>query len=436
MLNVASLILQMTVVLVACRLVGDLFLKIGQPRVNGEVFAGILLGPSLLGAVAPHLSSLLFPTSSLVFLNAFGELGIVVFMFRAGLEFDPKTLRGRGRVAVTSSVASIVAPFLLAYPLAIYLYPRVSSPDVNFFDFALFLGAATSMTAFPMTTRVLSERNLLATRMGAITVACAVSASVIAWCLLSYVVMLIKGSHGGWAALWTFGGLFALAVLMIGVLKPLLQRLETAYRERGALNDRTMAMLMIVVLAAGACTGYLGLHPLFGAFLVGVTVPKENRLVQYIIERLDVLTLSLLLPLFFAYLGLRTNIQSLANATAWCYCGIIIVVAILGKLVAPMLTAWASGLPLRESAGMGALLNNRGLISMVVFSIGLDLKVISVAVFTMLVIMALFNTVITTWCLDLFCPKRFLEIGSPLEPEFIGLPTGRYLGAEAPPSGD
>lgn len=436
MLNLVTLILQMTVVLVTCRWVGELFLRIHQPRVNGEMFAGILLGPSLLGAFAPHISAVLFPPSSLDFLNAFGQLGVVIFMFRTGIEFDPRTLKGRGRVAITTSLASILAPFLLAYPLAVYLYPRVSSHEVSFLNFTLFLGAATSITAFPMTARILSERNMLASRMGVVTVACALSAGVVTWCLLSYIVMLIKGSHSAWTMWWTLGGFAILGFIIFGGLKPLLRRIENEYRERGSLSDQAMAKIVILVLAAAACTGYLGLHPLFGAFLVGMAVPKEHRFIQYVIDRIDVLTLSLLLPLFFAYLGLRTNILSLPSASAWLYCALIILAAVLGKLVVPMLSAWASGMPLRESAGLGALLNNRGLISMVVFSIGLDLKVISVAVFSMLVIMALFNTVLTTWSLDLFCPAALWAKGARLQPEIVALPPRQRVGAQGRNSSD
>src|SRR5260370_22380043 len=214
MLNLVTLVLQITVVLVACRLVGELFLKIRQPRVNGEMFAGILLGPSLLGLVAPHLASFVFPPSTLDFLNALGQIGVVLFMFMAGLEIDPAQLKGQAHAAFSSSLVSIIAPFVLAYPLAVYLYPRVSSPSVNFLNFTLFLWAATSITAFPMLARILSERNILTILLGVVAITCAATAGVATWVLLSYIVMVIKNSQGG-ASIWsTFVGVLVFGLAM------------------------------------------------------------------------------------------------------------------------------------------------------------------------------------------------------------------------------
>ncbi len=409
MLNLVTLVLQITVVLVACRLVGELFLKIRQPRVNGEMFAGILLGPSLLGLVAPHLASFVFPPSTLDFLNALGQIGVVLFMFMAGLEIDPAQLKGQAHAAFSSSLVSIIAPFVLAYPLAVYLYPRVSSPSVNFLNFTLFLGAATSITAFPMLARILSERNILTSRLGVVAITCAATAGVATWCVLSYIVMVIKNSQGGASIWWTFAGILVFGLAMFYGVKPRLRSFERAFREREALSDRAMAIIMVLALAAGVCTGYLGLHPLFGAFLLGVIMPKEHRFVRYILERLQTITLAVLLPLYFAFSGLRTNFGAVKGGQMWMWCGVIILVAILGKIVAPMLAAWVSGMPLRESAGLGVLLNTRGLIALVVLNIGLDLKVISVGLFSMMVVMALVNTVLTTWLLDLFCPPRLIQ---------------------------
>lgn len=411
MLNLVTLILQITLVLAACRLVGELFLKIRQPRVNGEMFAGVMLGPSLLGLVAPRLSSIVFPPATLEFLNALGQLGVVIYMFMAGLEINTEKLKGQTRAALSSSLTCILAPFLLAYPLALYLYPRISSPNVNFLYFTLFLGAATSITAFPMLARILSERNMLTLRLGVVSVTCAAIAGVATWCVLSYIVILIK--HQSTTALWgTFAGIVVFGVVMFYAVAPLLRKFESSFLERSALSERSMALLMVLLLAASVCTGYLGLHPLFGAFLLGVIMPKDNRFVRYILARVETITLALLLPLFFAFSGLRTDIGMVKGGQMWIYCGVIILVSLLGKLVAPMLSAWASGMSLRESAGLGALLNTRGLISLVVFNIGLDLKVISVSLFSMLVIMSLVNTVLTTWLMDAFCPMRLFQTSS------------------------
>lgn len=422
MLNLVTLVLQMTAVLVICRLVGEVFLKIRQPRVNGEMFAGILLGPSLLGLVAPHVSAYVFPKPTLEFLNALGQVGVVIYMFLAGLEIDPDELKKQAGAAASSSVACILAPFLLAYPLALYLYPRVASPGVSFLNFTLFMGAATSITAFPMLARILAERGMLTSRLGVVSVTAAAVAGVATWCTLAYIVLLIKSGKGGAALLWTVAGIVALGLVMFGVVRRLLRGYETAFFREGALTDRAMAAMMILLLAVGICTGYLGLHPLFGAFIVGMAMPKDLRFVRYVRGRLETITLAVLLPLYFAFSGLRTNVATVKGGQMWTWCAIIILVAILGKILVPMLAAWATGMPLRESAGLGALLNTRGLISLVVFNIGLDLKVISVTVFSMLVMMALVNTVLTTWLLDLFCPTKLRQNASGSEVAAPGTP--------------
>lgn len=412
MLNLVTLVLQMALVLVACRLVGELFLKIRQPRVNGEMFAGILLGPSLLGLVAPRISSYVFPKSSLEFLNALGQIGVVIFMFLAGLEIDPDEMKKQVGAAASTSIASVAAPFLLAYPLALYLYPRVAPPGANFQNFTLFLGAATSITAFPMLARILAERGILTSRLGVVSVAAAAVAGVATWCILAYIVLLVKFANGGSALLWTVAGIAAFAVLMFGVVQRLLRGYGTIFLQDGKLSDRAMAAMMILLVAAGVCTGYLGLHPLFGAFVLGMVMPKDLPFVKYVRDRLETITLAVLLPLYFAFSGLRTNVLTVKGGQMWMWCALIIAVSILGKLAAPMLAAKLAGMPLKESAGLGALLNTRGLISLVVFNIGLDLKVISVPLYSMLVVMALVNTVLTTWLLDLFCPAKLLASSS------------------------
>jgi Kef-type K+ transport system membrane component KefB len=401
MLNLVILVLQMAVILAICRLAGDLFLKIHEPRVNGEMIAGIVLGPSLLGWMAPHLSAYLFPQTSLEFLNALGQLGVTLFMFLAGLEINLGEVKKQAKAAIATSIVSILAPVLLAFLLALYLYPRVSAPGVPYLNFALFLGAATSITAFPMLARILSERNMLSSQFGSVAVACAALSGVVTWCMLAYIVVLVRAS-GNSASIWLmFGGIALFTMAMFYGVKPLLQRYENSYRSNGALTDKSMASMLLLVLVAAVCTGYLGLHPLFGAFVVGAIMPKENRFVRHVVGRLEAITLVILLPLYFAFSGLRTNLMTIRGRDIWIYCGVAIVVTILGKVVASMLVARATGMPWKESAGLGVLLNTRGLIALVVFNIGLDLKVITVPVFSMLVLMALFNTLLTVPLLDM-----------------------------------
>lgn len=404
------LVLQIALVLGVCRLVGDLFLKIGQPRVNGEMFAGILLGPSLLGMVAPQISAYVFPKPTLGLLNALGQIGVVLYMFLAGLEIDPDELKKQMGAAAVSSLACVIAPFILAYPLAVYLFPRVAPRGATFFQFTLFLGAATSITAFPMLARILAERKILASRLGLVAVTASAVAGVVTWCILAYVVLVIKSANGGTGLVWTVAGIVAFTIAVFTVVRARLEGYGTSFKKKGVLSDRAMATMMILLLAGGVCTGYLGLHPLFGAFLVGMAMPKDAGFVQYVRDRLETITLTVLLPLYFAFSGLRTDLLTLRGAQMWLWCGIIIGVSLLGKLVAPMLAARAAGMPLGESAGLGALLNTRGLIALVVFNIGLDLKVISTPLFSMLVMMALVDTVLTTWLLDLFHPVARVKV--------------------------
>jgi Kef-type K+ transport system membrane component KefB len=416
MLNLVTLVLQIALVLVVCRLAGELFLKIRQPRVNGEMFAGVMLGPSLLGMLAPHLSAYVFPRQTLDFLNALGQIGVVIYMFLAGLEIDPDELKKQLSAAAVSSIACVAAPFVLAYPLALYLFPHVAPQGASFLNFTLFLGAATSITAFPMLARILAERGILTSRLGVVSVTAAAVAGVATWCILAYIVLLIKSAHGATALLWTLAGIVAFTVAMLTVVRRPLRGYGAAFQKHGLLSDRAMASMMILLVAGGVCTGYLGLHPLFGAFLIGMAMPKDFRFVQYIRGRLETITLAVLLPLYFAFSGLRTNVLTVKGAQMWTWCAVIIGVSILGKVVAPMLAARATGMPLGESAGLGALLNTRGLIALVVFNIGLDLKVISVPLFSMLVMMALVNTLLTTWLLDLFYPVKhsaFAQLEAP-----------------------
>jgi Kef-type K+ transport system membrane component KefB len=416
-MNLVLLVLQITVVLIVCRLVGDLFLKIGQPRVNGEMFAGILLGPSLLGWVWPQGSHYLFPPSSIEFLNALGQLGVILFMFLAGLGINPGKLASQARATIAASIASILAPFLLAFALSSYLYPRLAPAGVGFTNFALLMGAGMTITAFPMLAKLLLERNILGTQLGTVAVACSCLAGVATWCILAYIVVLIKASQNKSMLYLTFAGIVFLFVGTFTLVKPLLQRFERQYRQEGVLGEKAMAIIMILTVAVAVCAGYLGLHPLFGAFLVGAAMPKGSRFVSYVTGRLEVITLSVLLPLYLAFSGLRTNVLTLRGAQMWLICGLIIVVGILGKVVASMLAAWASGMPWRESAGLGSLLNMRGLICLIVLNIGLDLKIFNTVIFSMMVVMALVNTLLTLPMFDWFCPREMFQetrgVGTP-----------------------
>jgi len=407
--NLFNLVLQITVILAVCRLTGSLFRKFHQPRVVGEMFAGILLGPSLLGWIAPHFSTYLFPPSSLGFLNALSQVGVVIFMFLVGLGINPKELKHQGHAAVLVSHVSITAPFVLASLLALYLYPRLSDNSVSFTNFALFMGAAMSITAFPVLARILVEGDIMHTRLGTVAIACAAVDDVTGWCILAYIVVLIRAAHDTTSIWITLGGILLFVVIMIYGVRFLLRGLERTFHKYGEISENRMAFLILLALASALCTERLGIHLLFGSFLMGAIMPKEPKFVRYILDRLETITITLLLPLFFAFTGLRTNVGLLKGPAMWFYCGLIILVATGGKLGGSTIAGWLSGMPIREAAGLGTLMNTRGLMELVILNIGLDIKVISPALFSMMVLMALFTTFMTTPVLEWICPDRILR---------------------------
>jgi Kef-type K+ transport system membrane component KefB len=421
--NLFTLVLQIAVILAVCRVVGSLFRLFHQPRVVGEMFAGILLGPSLLGWMAPRISAYLFPSSSLGFLNALSQIGVVVFMFLVGLGINPKELKKHGHAAVLTSHVSITAPFVLAAFLSFYLYPKLSDDSVTFTSFALFMGSAMSVTAFPVLARILIERGWLQSRLGTVAIASAAVDDVTGWCILAYIVVLTRSAHSGTSIWVTMGGIVVFAILMIYGMRPLLRRLEVAYRQRGELSENLMALMLLLVLGAALCTEWLGLHLLFGAFMMGAIMPKEPKFIRYILDRFETITVTLLLPLFFAFTGLRTNIGLLKGSEMWMYCGLIVLVATVGKLGGSTLASWLTGMPVREAAGLGTLMNTRGLMELVILDIGLDIKVISPALFSMMVVMALVTTFMATPLLDWICPDRLLRAGPVSVPAEVPAPS-------------
>jgi Kef-type K+ transport system membrane component KefB len=415
-LDLFKLVLQLTVILAVCRVVGSLFRKFGQPRVVGEMFAGILLGPSLLGWILPGVSAYLFPPASLGFLNALAQIGVVVFMFLVGLGINPKELKNHGHAAVLTSHVSITMPFVLAAFLALYLYPRLSDDSVAFTSFALFMGSAMSVTAFPVLARILIERGLLQSRLGTVAIASAAVDDVTGWCILAYIVVLTRSAHSGTSIWMTIGGIVVFALIMIYGVQRLLGGMETSYQKWGGLSENRLAFMLLLVFGAALCTEWLGLHLLFGAFMMGAIMPKEPKFVQYVLDRFETVTVTLLLPLFFAFTGLRTNIALVKGSEMWMYCGLIVLVATVGKLGGSTLASWLTGMPVREAAGLGTLMNTRGLMELVILDIGLDIKVISPALFSMMVIMALVTTFMATPLLEWFCPDRILRETMPIVP--------------------
>jgi Kef-type K+ transport system membrane component KefB len=404
--NLVLLVAQLSLIILATRTVGWLAERIRQPRVIGELLAGILLGPSLLGWLSPGLSALIFPPASFGILNALSQLGLVLFMFMVGLELNIKDLRQQGPSAVLISHASIAAPMALGAVLALYLYPRLSDPSVAFTGFALFMGAAMSVTAFPVLARILSERKLLHSRMGTMAIACAAIDDVTGWCVLAYIVAQVRAGTSSIPVWMTVAGLAAFLALMLLVVRQPLARIERAYLAHGELQDNLKALLLLVLLLSALVTEFLGLHLLFGAFIAGAIMPKNRQFVAYLIGRFESLTVLMLLPLFFAYTGLRTSIGRVGGMAGWWLCGLIVAVAVAGKLGGTSLTARLGGLSWRDSLALGALMNTRGLMELVVLNIGLDIKVISPPLFSMMVVMAVATTMMTPPLLDWFYPRE------------------------------
>jgi Kef-type K+ transport system membrane component KefB len=405
--DLRTLLLQIIVICAAARGVGWCFGKLRQPRVVGEIVAGILLGPSLLGRLLPDVSASLFPPASLGLLNGLSQIGLVLFMFQVGLTLDTSRLRQAGRAVLLTSQVSIVVPLISGAALALYLHDRLSSDAVSPFTFALFMGTAMSVTAFPVLARLLAERNLLNTSIGVIAISAAAVDDVTAWCLLAF-LMTVRATGDG--PFWLpVAGLAAYLLVAVYVVAPLLRRTRLAVAT--SVGREGFASLLLFMILSSWTTERIGIHALFGAFLAGVILPKNESLVGYVSERLDPLTSALLLPLFFAFTGLRTSVGVLNGAGAWTDCALIVAVAVTGKLAGCAVTLSLAGTNWREAVAVGVLMNTRGLIELVILNVGLDLGVISPALFSMLVIMAVVTTFMASPLLDLLLPRASVRAG-------------------------
>lgn len=406
--NLVTLVLQLAVIIGVARAVGSVFRRLGQPTVIGEMFAGIMLGPSLFGWVAPSLAASLFPPASLGYLSALSQVGIVIYMFLVGLDLNVRAVREQSHAAVVTSMVSIIVPFVLGATLALYLHPRLSNDSVSVTSFALFMGASMSITAFPVLARILSERRMLGTRLGSLAIACAAVDDVTGWCILAYVVFRARAESGTPLALWiTVVGLALFLAAMLFGARRVFRQFETAYRKAGAVSDNMLALLLVIAMLSAVITERLGLHLLFGAFLAGVAMPKDSAFVRHVLDRLEAVTIVLLLPLYFAFTGLRTSVNLIAGPE-WLICLAIIFTAIGGKLGGTLIAARLVGTPWRQAAGLGILMNTRGLMELVILNIGLDIGVLSPNLFSMMVVMALVTTVMTAPLLQWVYPNRLL----------------------------
>ncbi len=395
MTSIVLFIAQLAVVIGASRLIGLLARRVGQPQVIAEVVAGICLGPSLLGWLWPEAMRALFPPSGMATLGLLSQLGLMLFMFLVGLHLDPELLRGRGRASVTISHSSIVVPFAFGAALAWQLHDTRAPAGVGFGAFALFMGAAMSVTAFPVLARILSERNLMRSKVGAIAIACAAVDDVTAWCLLAFVVAFASSQGLGDAALTTMLAV-AYVLLMLFVARPFLARVGARAATREGLTQNLVAVAFLLLFASSAATELIGIHALFGAFLLGAIMPRSGGFPEALAEKIEDVVVVVLLPIFFAWSGLRTSIGLLDSPQDWLLTLVIIAVACAGKFGGSFAAARLTGMSWRESGAIGILMNTRGLMELIVLNIGLDLGVISTELFTMLVLMALATTFMTT----------------------------------------
>jgi Kef-type K+ transport system membrane component KefB len=388
------LLLQVIVIVAAARIVGTLCLKIRQPPVIGEMIAGILLGPSLLGLLAPQAQAFLFPAASMGALKMLSQIGVILFMFVVGIELDLQHLRQKADALVLVSHSSIIVPLFLGTGSALLIYRELAPAGIPFSAFALFIGVAMSITAFPVLARILEDRRMTRSYLGSTSLACAAVNDVTAWCLLAVVVAIVK-SDGMAGSLLTIGLTLLFSAAMLFGIKPWVARVVRELPEGQTGSVGFLATIFAFVFASALFTEMIGIHALFGAFLAGVCMPPEIGLRQFLRVRVETFSSVLLLPLFFAFTGLRTQLGLLNDGWSWAVCAGLVLVAISGKLGGTLITARWTGMSWGDSFSLGALMNTRGMVELIVLNLGYDLGILSPRIFTMLVIMALATTVMT-----------------------------------------
>jgi Kef-type K+ transport system membrane component KefB len=386
------LLLALAAVIALGRALGALFRRLGQPPVIGEVVAGILLGPTLLGRIFPEGEAFLLPAAVSPLLGALAQLGVILYMFLVGLELNAADFKRKGRATFFISQASIVLPFALGLLLAFWLHPRFADPGAPFLGFALFIGVAMSVTAFPVLARILGDSGMSRTALGALALSCAAVDDATAWCLLAAAVG--ASSHELGSALAVGAWLLAFLGLMVFALRPLILK-YAAKHSKAPLGQGVVAIVLLGVLLSALATEWIGIHAIFGAFLLGVLLPHDSAIAREFESKLKDVVAVLLLPAFFAYSGMRTELGLLQSMDQWLACGLIIAAATLGKFGGATLAARATGMRWREASALGILMNTRGMVELIVLNIGLDLHIISPTLYAMMVLMALATTLAT-----------------------------------------
>lgn len=395
-----QILLQLIVILIAVQIFGLLCKKIGQQWVIGEILAGLALGPSLLGAFLPRLEGFLFPISSLPTLQTLGDIGLVLYMFSLGTRLDTHSMLKQSRQAMLVSLSGILVPLSAGAALAFFLFPSLGGARATLLAFMLMVGTSLAMTAFPVLARLLSERNMLGTAVGTFALTCAAIGDVVAWCLLALVIA-IASMHG-----WLYAAsLIGLTILFIGVMFALVRPLLTLLHRRIRSKQTLFILSIILLLLSAYCTNAIGIHPIFGAFLMGVVFPR-NVLSVELVHDIDQINAKLFLPLYFVYSGLHTQIGLINSPWLWLICLVVFMVACIGKISGSTCAARLTGESWRDACCLGILMNTRGLVELIVINIGLDLHILSPTIFAMLVIAALLTTMMAAPLLSLFGRER------------------------------
>jgi Kef-type K+ transport system membrane component KefB len=395
----AILLGQIITIIIVARFFGWIFKKIGQPSVIGEIIAGIFLGPSLVGLYFPEYSAALFPPASLGNLQFLSQIGLILFMFVVGMELDLKVLKNKANDAVVISHASIVIPFALGICLSYFIYYKFAPQGIEFLSFSLFMGIAMSITAFPVLARIVQERGIHKTKLGSIVITCAAADDITAWCILAAVIAIVKAGSFE-SSLFVIGLAVFYVLLMLFLVKPFFKKVGELYSKNENLSKAVVAIFFLTLIISSYLTEIIGIHALFGAFMTGVIMPDSAKFRHIFVEKVEDVALILLLPLFFVFTGLRTQIGLLNDPYLWKITGFIILVAVVGKFLGSALAARFVGQNWKDSLTIGALMNTRGLMELVVLNIGYDLGVLTAEVFTMMVIMALVTTFMTGPALD------------------------------------
>ena len=390
-----QILLQLIVILLVVQGCGSLCKRVGQQWVIGEILAGLMLGPSLLGLFWPGLQLQLFSSGSLPTLQTLGDLGLILYMFSLGARLDIHLITRQSRTAFFVSMSSILLPFILGSLLAFLLYPILAGPKANLLSFVLLVGTAMAITAFPVLARLLSEKEMLGTRIGMLALTSASIGDVIAWCLLALIVSTTHGNNMASVAV-TIGVTVLFTVTMLFGVRPLL-----SYAVRRIQSQYFLIVCSIVLLLTSSyITNVIGIHPVFGAFLAGIILPRNVTFTQQI-RSIDQMNNILFLPLFFVFSGLRTQINLINGGSAWLICLLILFLACSGKILGGALAMRLCRESWRDALSLGVLMNTRGLVELIVLNIGLDLGILSPTLFAMLVIMAVVTTMMASPLLPL-----------------------------------